>query len=274
MNQNPYQAPNAELEQPFQVEDGPWHEARGVGAERGVAWFTEGWRLLKKAPMMFAVMGIIFIVIYFVLGLVPIVGYIASVLIWPHLMAGLYLAARHAWENQPVEIGDLFQPFNNLGSLLPLGGLYLLGSVLLVIVMMILMFAMLGAAGMGVIFTGETGDLSAFDETTFGLSVLLAMLIGLLLFIPYMMAFMFAPVLVHQQNLPSLEAIKQSFVACLRNIVPFLIWGLIWFVAMIVLVVLALIPVLGWLLFIAAVLVFVPLSCNNLYVAYRNIFLD
>jgi uncharacterized membrane protein len=57
---------------------------------------------------------------------------------------------------------------------------------------------------------------------------------------------------------------KASFVACLRNIVPFLVYGVILFVLAIV----ASIPFgLGW-------LVLGPVMAASLYAGYRDIFFD
>src|SRR5437016_14646188 len=76
------------------------------------------------------------------------------------------------------------------------------------------------------------------------LSILLAWLIALALMVPVFMAVWFAPALVVFNELGALDALKASFLGCLKNIVPFLIYGLILFGFTI----LATIPVfLGWL---------------------------
>ena len=60
------------------------------------------------------------------------------------------------------------------------------------------------------------------------------------------------------------SALKTSFFACLKNILPFLIWS----IAMFVLSILAAIPLfLGWLLLGPVVMV-------SLYLSYRDIFHD
>jgi uncharacterized membrane protein len=76
------------------------------------------------------------------------------------------------------------------------------------------------------------------------------------------MALWFAPSLVIFRGTAPIDAMKVSFGACMRNIVPFLLYSLIYIVAAIV----ASIPFgLGW-------LVLAPLVMITLYVSYRDVF--
>jgi uncharacterized membrane protein len=83
------------------------------------------------------------------------------------------------------------------------------------------------------------------------------------LLLPVMMAAWFAPALVVFQQQGVIESMKTSFSGCLKNIVPFLIYG----VAMLVLAVPATLPIgLGW-------LVLGPILSATVYTSYRDIFL-
>jgi uncharacterized membrane protein len=76
------------------------------------------------------------------------------------------------------------------------------------------------------------------------------------------MAIWFAPALVVLRNVAPVDAIKASWAASLRNIGPFLVYGVIWIVAAMV----ASIPfALGW-------LVLMPLTALGMYVGYKDIF--
>ncbi len=78
------------------------------------------------------------------------------------------------------------------------------------------------------------------------------------------MALWFAPALVALRGTAPVDAIKQSFFGCLKNVVPFLIYGII----MMVLSIVATIPLgLGW-------LVLGPVAIASVYVAYRDIYGD
>ena len=91
---------------------------------------------------------------------------------------------------------------------------------------------------------------------------LLAWLIALALMVPVFMAVWFAPPLAVFNELGAFDALKASFLGCLKNIVPFLIYGLILFC----LAFLATIPVLlGW-------LVLGPVIGASIYTSYRDIY--
>ena len=76
------------------------------------------------------------------------------------------------------------------------------------------------------------------------------------------MAYWFAPVLAGLNNLTAIQAMKLSFVACLRNMLPFLLYGLIFMLLLIV----AIIP------FGLGLLVAVPLMMTSLYTSYVDVF--
>ena len=113
--------------------------------------------------------------------------------------------------------------------------------------------------GFGMLPMGGGGPPSREQAATTGL---LAGLIALALMLPLFMAMWFAPALVVFNERGVLEAMKESFRGCLRNIVPFLVYGL----AGLVLSILASIPLaLGW-------LVLGPVLVASIYAAYRDIF--
>ncbi len=106
------------------------------------------------------------------------------------------------------------------------------------------------------------GSSAAAGAGALGLSFVLAMLVSLALALPLYMALWFAPSLVVFNNLKPVEAMKVSFFGCLKNIVPFLLYG----VVMMVLCVVAAIPVmLGY-------LVLGPVIIASIYTGYRDIF--
>ena len=86
----------------------------------------------------------------------------------------------------------------------------------------------------------------------------------LALFVPLIMAVWFAPALVILNDVGPVEAMKLSFRACLRNIWPYLIYGLVWIPILII----AVIP-LG-----LGLLVVYPAMMASIYVAYRDILIE
>jgi uncharacterized membrane protein len=93
-------------------------------------------------------------------------------------------------------------------------------------------------------------------------SFYLAMLVGMALMIPLMMMFWFAPSLVALNDIPALTAMKLSFLGCIKNILPFLLYGLIAFVLMLI----AVIP------FGLGLLILSPVLIASIYAGYRDIY--
>ena len=90
----------------------------------------------------------------------------------------------------------------------------------------------------------------------------LALLVALALMVPLLAAYWFAPALVVMHGLGPVEAMKQSFAGCMRNFVPFLVYGIV----MTAFAMVAAIPLgLGF-------LVWIPLAVASTYAAYRGIF--
>lgn len=228
---------------------------RGVEAGRGWDWIAAGWELFKKQPGMWIALVLVAFVIFFVLALIPVVGSLATFVLSPVFAAGVLVAARNVDEGRPFEIGDLFAGFRQkLGPLATVGAIYLGAAVVIALVVGLAtgasVFAMMSGAG------AEATPAAA-------MTVILAMLIMLALLLPVVMAVWFAPALVMFHDKGAVDAMKESFSGCLRNIVPFLVYG----VVMMVFGVIASIPLgLGW-------LVLGPVLCTSFYTSYKDIYL-
>lgn len=236
-----------------------------VTAGRGLKWLTEGWALMMKEPLVFAVMSLISLVSIFVVGLVPILGSIVITLFWPVIIAGFFLAFKHAKQQQSVTANDLFEPFKAPASLIGVGGMYLLASIVLFLALVLVAFFSFGS------ITDILNDQIDMARLAGG-AVILA-----IIFIPatfaLTMAFVFAPVLVHQHKIPVIESIKRSFSGSLRNILPFIVFCIVLMFAFFLLGIFIAIPILGWLLGIAVAIISLPLVCGALFCAYSDIFL-
>jgi uncharacterized membrane protein len=137
-----------------------------------------------------------------------------------------------------------------------LGALLLAASVLI--------FLVVGALGFGAVMGMAAGGSqhSAGGVMAALGAGMVALLVGLVLGALLAMAFWFAPALVVFRNVAPVEAVRASFAANLKNLLAFLVFGVVYFVAAIV----ASIPFgLGW-------LVLVPLSVLTVYVSYKDVF--
>lgn len=263
---NPYQTPTAELAATAASAHQRLGEPIRVSAGRGIDWLVEGWRLLMRAPLMLLAISLTSLLLYGLVGLIPLLGSLAILLFWPALTAGFFLALKHAHEGRTVAFADLFAPFTELSGLVTLGALYLLAVVVISVVGVGVLVVLGGFAA----FSG--GGLDQLDWASLGPGLLLAGLLFMVLMSLVAMAFIFAPILVHQEQVPAIEALKLSFQASLRNMLPFLLWGLALTLGGFVLGLLMLIPFVGPLILLAFCVLIMPLSAGSLYCAYRDIF--
>lgn len=233
-------------------------QPRTVEGGRGVAWWSEGWALFAKAGMLWIVFSIVLIVILIVMQFIPLVGSLAAALLLPVFLGGWMLAARKVEDGGTLEIGDLFACFqgDRLTPLIVVGVLLLAGVIVIGLAMGVLGVGAIFGAAMGMGARSAGGVFAALGTLLFGF------LICLVLSTLLTMATWFAPALVVFRNVPPVDALKASFAASLKNIVPFLIWGLIYIVAAIA----ASIPFgLGWILLL-------PVTLLTAYVSYRDVF--
>lgn len=231
---------------------------RNVASGRGVEWWSEAWALFVKAAGMWIVLALIMIIIFTVLSFIPIVGGLAVAVLFPVFMASWLLAARKLEGGGALEPGDLFTPLqgDKVAPLLILGALLLAFAVAIVVVA--------GLLGAGAVFGVAAGGADRSVGTALAAlgAGLFAMLAMLAISIVASMALWFAPALVVFRGTQPLDALRISFSTSMKNIVPFLLWGLIYIVASII----ASIPFgLGW-------VVLVPVTMLSAYVSYRDVF--
>jgi uncharacterized membrane protein len=262
METNPYAPPKAAvLEAATGDEELLIPDGRKVAAGRGAAWLTEAWPLFTAAILSWILIFIIFMVMTLVLAIIP-GGSIVSYLLQPVFTAGLMLGCRDIEAGQPMEVSHLFAGFKqNTGNLILVGLLYMVGLIVVTIVAFIpMMIAMPFLAPM---FEGLESASITQVAMTVGPLILLFILLVIALALPLVMALWFAPPLVVFHDMQPMAAMKSSFLGCLKNIIPFLIYGVVGLFFFI----LALIP-LG-----LGLLVFVPVVWASMYTGYRDIYL-
>jgi len=227
---------------------------RGVPFENGWSWLAAAWSIFKRAPGIWIGMIIVLCLIYIVLGVMPFVGAIASLVAGPVFTGGLMLASRTIDQGGEAQFTQLFGGFKHrFGTLLAVGVLYLIGFAAIVFIVLIVT----GSSILTVVNATTPEQIMAA-----GAGLLLAALIFFALLMPLLMAVWFAPALVVFHDLGAVAAMQASFAGCLHNLMPFLLYGIVWFIASII----ASIPVmLGW-------LVLGPVTAASIYTAYKDFY--
>lgn len=256
MSTNPYAAPRAQVADESASPRGDFlPTGRGVPTGNGWTWITDAWSIFRAAPGVWIGMALVWFVIFAVAGMIPFIGALATGALWPVFVAGFATASRNCDQHHTCNFTDLFAGFRErFGPLVVVGVITLAIS----IAVFFAVFAMMGI-GMFSLFGGRAG---AEATMAMGVSMLLAILIATALLLPLAMATWFAAPLVLFHELAPVEAMKMSFAGCLKNMLPFLIYGLVLLLAAFV----ATIPFgLGW-------LVLGPVMAASVYTAYRDIY--
>ena len=238
---------------------------RTVAAGQGVEWVSQGWKLFMQAPLIWIVNIVIFIVIAIILSVIPVIGTLAAYALNGLFCGGLMLGAHKLHQGQTLEVADIFSAFKApmMTPLFILGVCYMVGMLAIMAITAALFMVVLGVSGgVGAMMHGDSGAMMGMMAGA-GLGVILVLLVVMLLAIPIMMAFWFAPALVALGGMQPIDALRASFSACLKNFIPFLLYGVVF----LVLVIIGLIP------FGLGLLVVGPLLFASSYAAYRDIFL-
>ena len=260
---NPYAPPSADLTPPASSDLGEdqLYPPRTVSAGRGWSWIAEAWELFRQAPGAWIGALVLLYLIIMVLSLIPFIGTLATTILGPMLTAGLMMGAHAQYRGEGFAVSRLFAGLSEKpGPLAVVGLVYLVCAILIGLVIGVLVAVMIGTSG--ALTAGQAMDSASLEAMASGPGMLLPVLVALLLAIPLGMAMFFAPALVALNDVPVLQAFKLSFLGCIKNILPFLVYGVI---AM-------LLVILGMLPLLLGLLVVLPVLSIGLYTSYRDIF--
>ncbi len=230
--------------------------ARSVDAGNGWQWIADGFALFRRDAVVWVTITVALLVIWFAAAMIPLLGQIAINLFMPVFVAGIMLGCRALDEGKSLEFSHLFAGFRGkIGPLITVGAVHLAGIVALLVVL----FAVAGSTMLSAVFSGGSDFGMLFAALR---SVLVALAIGLLLYVPVVMLIWFAPLLIVFHDTPPVEAMKLSFRACWINVWSGLAYGAI----VLVLWLVASIPFLLGLLF------FNHTATTEIYTSYKDIF--
>lgn len=254
-DENPYSAPSASLENSGVDKLTLTPQSRPAG--NGIDWIKDGWTMLKQNMGLWIGMVLVMMILMILLSLIPLISLVAYV-IGPMFAGGLMMGAHAQATEGKLEFNHLFAGFQHrAGSFAAIGGFYLLGLLIMVILMAIIG----GLTGAGLGLLGGDIESGAGNAAMSGM-MLVFVLIALALTIPLIMAYWFAPAIVALTDIGAFDAMKLSFRACLKNIVPFLLYGIVAFLLVIV----------GMIPFGLGMLIVGPLLTLSVYTSYRDIF--
>jgi hypothetical protein len=202
---------------------------------------------------------------------VPVVGPLAALTLVPTFSVGLMFACRSLDAGTAVEWRQLFAGFHsNFPVLLRLGFVYLGSMAAILLVSSLLDGGML----MKLTLFGIPPPTDIYQDD----DMARARALTLVLSIPVVMGFWFAPVLVAWHRLPALKSLFFSYFACARNISALLLFtlvliGVVLGMSMLYVVLDSLAgDALAEALSLPVFLVLTAVLCASIYASYRDIF--
>lgn len=233
-------------------------EIHQVNAKQGLQWILSGFFLFLKAPLAWIFVCFTLMLIAMAMAFIPLLGKFVFTLISPVFLAGIMMGCKDMEQGKPIELTHLFIAFKtNPAPLITIGGIYLIGQILIIGLVMLIG----GSQMTDMLLYGKRVDESELMGVMS--SMLTSSLIVLTLSIPLMMASWFSPLLVVFHNVPPIVAMQRSFFACLKNFIPFQLYG----VTLIVLTILSLMP------YGLGLVILIPTIFTSIYVSYKDIFL-
>ena len=260
--ENPYEAPAANIAQEPNLGSFELTDPKAVSIGRGWGWIVEGFGHFKKNPGSWILMLFVALIVLIIIALIPIIGQLAIMFTYYVWLAGIILGCRAQARGEDFRVAHLFAGFSN-----HVGKLILLSLIMTVFGIAVSLIVM-GPVYMELITSGFQPDPETIEKISERMAdptgFWLPWLISMLFTVPLAMAIWFAPALIVLNEVPLLSALKLSFIGCLKNILPFLLYGIL---AMILYILSALPLLLG-------LLVFVPTMFASIYTSYTDIFIE
>lgn len=200
---------------------------RVVPAIRGWRWMADGFMLFTSNAPVWVFLFSAYFFFSLLIGLtLPGIGSALSNLLGPFVLAGFMKACRAVEEGEPMRLQQFFAAFRQDPlQILGVGAYFLFGLATIGMVAQIAGGEALKEMVALYAKSGESLDEARVLELARELLPTLALVS--LLHVPLLMGYWFAPALVIFDRAQAVEAVLLSFRACLGNMLPFLLYGIL-----------------------------------------------
>ncbi|PHR68662.1 BPSS1780 family membrane protein [Alcanivorax sp.] len=244
---NPYQQPQSDVANaaPASANEFTIIAPRKISVGDAMGWIGKGHGMLSGHWGVVLGALVVTVLITSALQIIPLLGAIAQILLTPLLYAGIVKIFHRIDTENRSDFSDLFAGFSDRTS--PL------------IMTAVAQFVVLLVAG---VVLGGLFFLLGRDGSTAAI-VVLGLLATVAMFV-FMFLFYFAVPLIFLGQKGVVDAMKLSLDACLKNIIPFIVYTL---VISLILVVAAIPLLLGWLFVM-------PILAGAYYVSFKQLFVE
>jgi hypothetical protein len=244
-------------------------QARRLPARHGLLWLIASFRLFRANPPLLTALTMAYLFLIVAVNLLPLVGPFLVPLALPALIVVLANGCRAVERGGGVgSVALTFGLQQHRVSLVRLGGLHLLGSMIIL------------AASM--LMDGGQPSMAGADKTVDEEEMLATMARLMIVALPVITAFWFAPLLTGWDDVPPLKSVFFSFFAAWRNWRAFAIYGLsvatvaVALPGLLLIVASAISPilvnVLSIMLKMALIFVVAPTLMTSVYISYQDVF--
>lgn len=222
-----------------------------VGVAASVEWIKKGWQLFTKAWLKLLIAVVVFYIGMFIIGLVPLLGQLILMVAAPCAMVAVNIALKDVDSSGDFNWSSVFERVKQKFKATLIISAVNFG---LIIAMMILTFVFIGG---GVAAGGAMGS-----EAGMAASVAVGGVITFIFGLAIGIANWFSIPLIALTDTSAVDALKASFTASIKNILPMIVFGLIMAVLFI-----ASLFTLG-----LGLLIVIPVSIGANYAATRALF--
>lgn len=220
---NPFQPPVSSLDVAAPTVPGAlMADGRALPAGRGWQWVRDSLQMVAGAPLTWAGITAVFFMLAVAVSILPLVSLLWNVAV-PILLGGLMLGCHDVAQGHPIALRHLFCAFAKprMQPLAMVGVLYLAATVVIVVGILIVGFG----GGLGIAAAIGFDQLNA-QPLLAGAGIAIIVLVALALGMALSMTIWFSPALVALHGVAPLDAMRMSLRGSLRNVMPFLVYGL------------------------------------------------
>ena len=200
-----------------------------VNHKEAITWIRQGFWLFKKNPLGFLMLVFMYIFFAQLSILIPVIGVFVVLLVTPALSVGFMTACRLAIQNERILPTAYLAAFR-LPSTVARKRIFQLGLIYTACILILSFLASLIVdfeALLPLLTSDEAPSAKAMQQ------LYKLVFVGGLLYIPIAMLMWFAPLLVAWAEMPLLQAIFSSWMACWSNRGAFAYYLLIWSIVLV-----------------------------------------
>ncbi len=238
-------------------------EPRACPTGWGLSWLVKAFMIFKEQFLLWIGIGVVYLVILAIGSYIPVINLIFSVITFVFI-GGIIKGCHAQATGGELRFDHLFSAFKtHLASLIIVFLLYIVAIIIVLIPLIIIAFLLFGIMGSASdsLSSGEFGMMSGGMV----IALMFISLLAMLALIPVIMSIWFAPALIVINNVKPVDAMKMSFRGCLKNIMPFLVFGVVGPIIMVFLIVFT----VG-----LALLILLPIGLITYYTSYRDVWTD